>query len=95
MAPANWTTMNLSPAYLAEDNSAPLFATCIAFLVIDTFFIILLYTARSLTKEGKTKASMLTSLLMTGAYTVCVAKITVCFRTSCRASIPRSCISGY
>ncbi|PVH99780.1 hypothetical protein DM02DRAFT_416948 [Periconia macrospinosa] len=61
------------PEYLAADNSAPLFHTCIAFLVIDTIFMILLYAARIIDK--KTNMSML--ILMTSAYFVCLGKISV------------------
>ncbi|KAK3197709.1 hypothetical protein GRF29_216g1042375 [Pseudopithomyces chartarum] len=65
----------LPPAYVAENTSYPLFATCIAFLVIETFFMTLLYTSRFLSSDKKANWHMVA--LMTGAYIVCLGKITI------------------
>lgn len=69
----------LPPAYVAENTSHPLFATCIAFLVIETFFMALLYTSRFLSSDKKANWHMVA--LMTGAYIVCLGKITIGLRT--------------
>ncbi|KAF1958303.1 hypothetical protein CC80DRAFT_503084 [Byssothecium circinans] len=65
-----------TPEYLAADNSARLFITCIAFLSIETIFICLLYTSRFLSGEPK-KANLSMVVLMTGCYIVCLGKIAV------------------
>jgi Kef-type K+ transport system membrane component KefB len=74
------THATLSNAYLAEDNSTPLLATCIAFLIIEGIFIFLMYASRFLGKDQK--ANLWMTLLMTGAYVVCIAKITIGIRKS-------------
>ncbi|KAF1842840.1 uncharacterized protein K460DRAFT_356651 [Cucurbitaria berberidis CBS 394.84] len=65
----------LSREYIAEDNSAPLLGTSIAFLVLETVFIALLYTSRYLAKGERANLSM--EILMTLTYIVCVLKITI------------------
>ena len=81
MAPPIFPSIeDLPPAYVAEDNSHPLFATCIAFLVIETFFMSLLYISRFLSSETKANWNMVA--LMTGAYIVCLCKITIGLRTT-------------
>ncbi|KAF1971974.1 hypothetical protein BU23DRAFT_168768 [Bimuria novae-zelandiae CBS 107.79] len=66
---------SLPPTYVAEDNSHALLATCIAFLAIETTFMSLLYTSRFLSSEQKANWNMVA--LMTGAYIVCLGKITI------------------
>lgn len=66
---------DLSPAYLAEDDSASLLEMSISFLVLETLFMILLWTSRYLSKDQKANLSM--TLLMTAGYFTCVGKITV------------------
>ncbi|KAF2450004.1 hypothetical protein P171DRAFT_469887 [Karstenula rhodostoma CBS 690.94] len=71
------------PGYAEEKNSRPLLETCIAFLVLDTVFIMLLYTSRFLCNDKKhpseQKANWSMISLMTGTYIVCVSKITLGF----------------
>lgn len=62
------------PEYLAENIGDRLFATCIAFLVIDTIFIVLLHTSRYLGRDQQWNLSM--ALLMSLGYLTCVLKIT-------------------
>lgn len=71
--------------YLVEDNSAPLLGTSIAFLVLETIFIALLYISRYLAKGERANLSM--EILMTLTYIVCVSKITIAF---CEYQQPRS-----
>lgn len=79
------TTHNtFTEAYLAEDNSTPLLATCIAFLIIEGLFIFMMYTSRFLGKDQK--ANLWMTILMTGAYIVCIAKIAIGI---CRSSLVR------
>lgn len=66
---------SFSPEYLAEDKSAILLNTCIAFLVLETLFIIMLFVSRSLAKDQKANMSM--TLLMTAGYITCCGKITL------------------
>lgn len=63
------------PEYLAEYNGAALLDTCIAFLVLETIFIVLLYVSKYFAKDQKANLSM--TLLMTAAYFTCCAKITL------------------
>ncbi|CAO2653071.1 Nn.00g024820.m01.CDS01 [Neocucurbitaria sp. VM-36] len=67
----------LEREYLAENNSAPLLGTSIAFLVLETIFLALLYISRNLAKGERTNLSM--EILMTLTYIVCVSKITIAF----------------
>lgn len=67
--------MSPSPEYLAEDGSGRVLQTCIAFMILETFFMSLLYISRALSKQKKTNWTMI--LLMTGAYVVCMFKITI------------------
>ncbi|KAJ4360920.1 uncharacterized protein N0V89_001489 [Didymosphaeria variabile] len=71
------------PGYAEENSSRPLLATCIAFLVLETIFMTLLYTSRFLCNDGKQpgeqKANWYMISLMTGTYLVCVSKITLGF----------------
>jgi len=67
--------MYIPPEYAAENNSAPLFETCISFLVLETFFICLLWIAWYMTRENKTNISV--NVLMTTGYISCVGKITL------------------
>lgn len=69
-------SVQVTPEYLAEDNSGKLLKICITFLVIETVFIALLYAARIVSTEKK-KTNWAMIFMMTGAYTVCVTKITV------------------
>ncbi|KAF2680358.1 hypothetical protein K458DRAFT_393005 [Lentithecium fluviatile CBS 122367] len=71
-----WSTTPPSPEYLAENNSAHLLQSCIVFLILETFFMTLLYLSR-LVPDSSQKANWTMILLMTGAYTVCLSKITV------------------
>jgi hypothetical protein len=66
------------PEYLTEDVSASLLGASFAFLVLETTFIILLYTSRYLAKGERANLSM--QILLTLAYIVCVGKITIAFR---------------
>ena len=71
------------PEYLAADNSAPLFDTCIAFLAIETTFMTLLYASRIIgsgERDAKQGANLSMLLLMTSAYLVCLCKISVGIR---------------
>ncbi|KAF9741863.1 hypothetical protein PMIN06_005141 [Paraphaeosphaeria minitans] len=71
------------PGYAEENNSRPLLETCIAFLVLDTTFMTLLYTSRFLCNDKKhpneQKANWSMISLMTGTYIVCISKITLGF----------------
>ncbi|KAK7184940.1 hypothetical protein DPSP01_002767 [Paraphaeosphaeria sporulosa] len=71
------------PGYAEENNSRPLLETCIAFLVLDTTFMILLYTSRFLCNDKKhsseQRANWSMISLMTGTYIVCISKITLGF----------------
>ncbi|KAF2729627.1 hypothetical protein EJ04DRAFT_555963 [Polyplosphaeria fusca] len=67
----------MDPSYLAEDNSSPLLQTSISFLVVESFFIALMYTARFLTRDQRSSHWMI--LLLTSAFCVCCGKITVAF----------------
>ena len=75
MEPSN---QQFAEAYLAQDNSSPLLATCITFLIVEGMFIFLMYTSRFLGKDQK--ANLWMTILMTGAYVVCIAKITIGIR---------------
>jgi hypothetical protein len=66
------------PEYLAEDVSAPLLGSSIAFLILETLFIALLHTSRYLAKGERTDISM--EILLTLTYVVCVGKIVIAFR---------------
>ncbi|KAF2107409.1 hypothetical protein BDV96DRAFT_506119 [Lophiotrema nucula] len=66
--------MSFSPTFLAEDNSASLLDTCIFFIVIESFFITLMYTSRYLSSDNKANTWM--TLLLTSAYCTCLSKIT-------------------
>ena len=80
MAPPNYPSLaNLPPSYIAEDNSHPLFATCIAFLVIETTFMLLLCISRFLSNDPAANWNMIA--LMTGAYLVCLCKTSIGLRT--------------
>jgi hypothetical protein len=68
------------PGYISEDISAPLLGTSLAFLVLETLFIALLYTSRYLAKGERTNLSM--EILLTLTYVVCVGKIAIAFRKS-------------
>jgi hypothetical protein len=71
--------------YLAGDVSAPLLGTSIAFLILETIFIGLLYTSRYLAKGESANLSM--EVLLTLTYIVCVGKRTVVFRKSLYSSV--------
>ncbi|KAF2637186.1 hypothetical protein P280DRAFT_483075 [Massarina eburnea CBS 473.64] len=64
------------PEYLAANNSAPLFITCIAFLIIETTFISLLYTSRFIGGDSK-KANLSMLMLMTGCYIACLLSVKI------------------
>ena len=68
------------PAYLDESVGASLLGTSIAFLILETLFIALLYTSRYLAKGERTNLSM--EILLTLTYVVCVSKIAIAFRKS-------------
>jgi hypothetical protein len=74
------------PGYAEENNSKPLLETCIAFIVMDTTFMMLLYISRFLCADKKQpnepRANWSMISLMTGTYLVCISKITLGFRTS-------------
>lgn len=80
----------LSREYLAEDNSAPLLGTSIAFLVLETVVMALMYVSRYLAKGERTNLSM--EILMTLTYIVCVSKITIAF-CECSQSYHPFCFS--
>ncbi|KAF2875535.1 hypothetical protein BDV95DRAFT_591018 [Massariosphaeria phaeospora] len=62
-----------TPEYLAEDIGYRLLSTCIAFLVLDTFFIVLMFISRYMSEDQTGNVSM--ALLMTSAYLTCCGKI--------------------
>lgn len=66
---------SFSPEYLAEDIGAALLDTSIAFLILETTLIVLLYLSRFFAKDQKANLSM--TLLMTAGYFTCCAKITL------------------
>lgn len=70
-------TLRSTPEYLAEDNSTPLLGTSIAFLVLETIFMVLLYISRYLAKGERVNLSM--EILMTMTYVVCISKIAIAF----------------
>lgn len=73
--PSIGASLNLPPSYVSEDNSTPLLATCISFLIIESIFVILMYISRFC---GKDKAANLwMTFLMTAGYIVCVGKISI------------------
>jgi hypothetical protein len=80
----NVSRSSFPPEYLAEDVSAPLLGTSIAFLILETLFIVLLYTSRYLSKGERANLSM--QILLTLTYIVCVGKITIAFRKPCISS---------
>lgn len=66
------------PEYLAEDISATLMATAIAFAAIETVVMLLMYAARWVAKGERRNLSM--EVYMTLTYVVCLGKITVAIR---------------
>ena len=85
-APTVPSTHQLPPGYAEENSSHPLLTTCIAFVVLETIFMMLLYISRFLCnnddKSSEQKANWNMVGLMTGAYFVCMGKITLGFRNS-------------
>lgn len=71
-----------SPEYLAENNSAELMGTSVAFLVLETACMGMLWASRYVAKGERGNFWM--EGFMTATYVVCVAKITVAF---CELSI--------
>jgi hypothetical protein len=81
--PSEMDTTMLEPGYVAENNSASLFATSITFLVVESIFLTLLYTSRYLAKGERKNLSM--EVFMTMTYILCVAKIIIatCMLRNC------------
>lgn len=72
------TANQFPPEYLNEYNGGSLFAVAITFLVIETIFMILLYTSRYLARGERSNMSM--EIFMTLTYMVCLGKIVVAIR---------------
>ena len=68
-------TASPTPEYLVEDISGQLLATCITFLVLETIFVVLLWTSRYYAKGERTNSAM--EMFMTSTYLACCGKITV------------------
>lgn len=69
------STTSYSAEYLAENHGAALLDTCIAFLVLETVLMVLLFASRYLAKDQQANMSM--TMLMTAGYFTCCAKITL------------------
>jgi hypothetical protein len=60
----------------ADDNSGSLLYTAVFFLLLETCFILLLYTSRYLAPHDRERDWAMESL-MTATYSVCVGKVVV------------------
>jgi hypothetical protein len=74
-------SQSFSPEYLAEDISAPLLGTSIAFIVLETTVMALMYASRYYAKGER--ANLWMEAFMTMTYLVCQGKITVAICKAC------------
>jgi hypothetical protein len=63
----------------AENVSGPLLCTAVIFLLLETFFVLLLYIARYLAPHDRERGWAM-EIFLTATYSVCVGKVVVAIR---------------